>query len=150
MAVDAAGGDSVPAIKVSDNRAKTPIPGEKSVWRVYDNRSIATADVIGLAGEEPGRDGALGLHHPSRQGVGRVLSPSDISEAEPMLEPVFRHGNATRPAPDLDEMRSRRQADLSRLDPGVRRLVNPHIYHVSLTDAVAQLRTGLVEGLVGE
>ena len=150
VAVDDAVGSSVPAIKVSDNRAKTPIPGEKSVWRVYDNRSIATADVIGLADEEPGRDGALGLHHPSRQGVGRVLAPADISEAEPLLEPVFRDGTVTRPAPDLEEMRSRRRADLSRLDPGVRRLVNPHIYHVSLTDAVAQLRTGLVEGLVGK
>ena len=47
-------------------------------------------------------------------------------------------------------MRQRREADLARLDPGVRRLVNPHIYHVSLTDAVADLRTRLIEELTGE
>jgi nicotinate phosphoribosyltransferase len=150
VAVDDAGGTSVPAIKVSDTRAKTPIPGEKSLWRIYDGRGIATADVIGLMDETPGRTGSLDLHHPFRRGVGRTLSAETISEAEPLLAPVFHAGTRTRPAPQLDEMRRRRDADLARLDPGVRRLVNPHIYHVSLTDAVASLRHRLVEELVGE
>ncbi|MDJ0960870.1 MAG: nicotinate phosphoribosyltransferase [Acidimicrobiia bacterium] len=150
VAVDDAEGRSVPAIKVSDNRAKTPIPGRKSVWRVYDRRGIATADVIGLIDERPGRDNTLELHDPFRQGVGRTLKSPDIAELEPLLERAFHSGSKTRPAPDLDTMRERRETDLARLDPGVRRLVNPHIYHVSLTDAVARLRSNLVEELVGE
>jgi nicotinate phosphoribosyltransferase len=44
-------------------------------------------------------------------------------------------------------MRSRRRADLDRLDPGVRRLVNPHIYHVSLTGAMKDLQMSLVREL---
>jgi len=148
VAVDDAAGVSTPAIKVSDSREKTPIPGEKSVWRIYDERGIATADVIGLADERPGIDGPLGLHHPFRQGVRRTLTAADISTAERLLEPVFAHGGRTRPAPELATMRGLREADLSRLDPGVRRLVNPHIYHVSLTDAVARLRRGLVDELI--
>ncbi|MEZ5215317.1 MAG: hypothetical protein R2715_01695 [Ilumatobacteraceae bacterium] len=31
----------------------------------------------------------------------------------------------------LDELRERCRADVDRLDPGVRRLVNPHVYHVA-------------------
>jgi len=150
VAVDDAAGSSTPAIKVSDTRAKTPVPGRKSVWRIYDGRGIATADVIGLEGEVPSTSRALSLHHPFRQGVGRVLEATDISEVEPLVETVFRNGARTRPAPTLSEMRARRRADLERLDPGVRRLVNPHIYHVSLTDTVADLRAGLVQALIGE
>ncbi len=150
VAVDDAAGRSVPAIKVSDNRAKTPIPGRKSVWRIYDRRGIATADVIGLADEHPGSGDHLDLHDPFRQGVGRTLQASDIAESEPLLERSFREGARTRPTPDLDTVRQRRLSDLGRLDPGVRRLVNPHIYHVSLTTPVAQLRSNLVEELVGE
>ena len=89
-------------------------------------------------------------HDPFRQGVGRTLHASDIAEAEPLLERSFFEGARTRPAPDLDTMRLRRESDLARLDPGVRRLVNPHIYHVSLTQSVAQLRSTLVEDLVGD
>jgi nicotinate phosphoribosyltransferase len=44
-------------------------------------------------------------------------------------------------------LRLRRRDDLDRLDPGVRRLVNPHIYHVSLTRAVKDLQTSLVRRL---
>jgi nicotinate phosphoribosyltransferase len=47
----------------------------------------------------------------------------------------------------LEEMRQRRLDDLERLDPGVRRLVNPHIYHVSLTADMKRLQTDLIEQL---
>lgn len=150
VAVDDADGRSVPAIKVSDNRAKIPIPGRKSVWRVYDRRGIATADVIGLSDERPGSAEHLELHDPFRRGVGRTLHASDIAESEPLLERSFLDGTRTRPSPDLDTMRERRRSDLARLDPGVRRLVNPHIYHVSLTAAIAHLRSSLIEELLGE
>ncbi|MCL1694102.1 MAG: nicotinate phosphoribosyltransferase, partial [Actinomycetia bacterium] len=46
--------------------------------------------------------------------------------------------------PSLAEMRQRRLDDLHRLDPGVRRLVNPHFYHVSLTSRVKQLQGELI------
>jgi nicotinate phosphoribosyltransferase len=38
----------------------------------------------------------------------------------------------------------RRLADLERLDPGVRRLVNPHVYHVSLTPELAKLKHEMI------
>ncbi len=47
-------------------------------------------------------------------------------------------------------MRSRRIADLDRLDVGVRRLVNPHIYHVSLTERIKSLQLELIDEAKGE
>ncbi|HEX5696567.1 MAG TPA: hypothetical protein VFZ15_09275, partial [Acidimicrobiia bacterium] len=52
-----------------------------------------------------------------------------------------------RPADDaavIVEARERRLADLDRLDPGVKRLVNPHVYHVSITRRLAELKANLV------
>ena len=42
---------------------------------------------------------------------------------------------------------ARRVADVERFDPGVRRLVNPHEYHVSVTDAVFDLKVQLLAEL---
>ena len=143
----AVGGDEgwVPAIKISDSPEKMPIPGSKRVWRVYDSRGLATADVVAVADETPGRDGAdLVLHHPHREGITRTLAPEAIGGVEELLNPVLDHGSRLDGAPSLDEMRKRRSTDLQSLDPGVRRLVNPHRYHVSLTTRMKDLQRRLV------
>jgi nicotinate phosphoribosyltransferase len=44
----------------------------------------------------------------------------------------------------VGEARKRRIADLERLDPGVKRLVNPHVYHVSVTRRLADLKAKLI------
>ena len=41
-------------------------------------------------------------------------------------------------------MREQRAADVSRLDPGVRRLVNPHVYHVSLSQRLWDLKQDMI------
>ncbi len=137
-------GDWVPAIKVSDTPEKVPIPGKKQIWRLYDSRGRATADVVGRAGEGSPQ-GDLVLHHPHREGVYRKIAAGEITRVEELLVEVFRDGRRTAPAPDLREMRERRVADLDSLDAGVRRLVNPHIYHVSLTAAMKELQLELIE-----
>ncbi len=63
---------------------------------------------------------------------------------------MFRDGKRTGESPDLDEMRARRIEDLDRLDVGVRRLVNPHIYHVSLTEQMKRLQLDLIDRAKGK
>jgi len=134
----------VPSIKVSETPAKVPIPGPNSVWRLYDERGIATVDVIAAADEHPLADEEITLHHPYLDGVTRTVRRSEISQAESLLEPAWRRGARVGPTPVIDELRARRRADLDRLDIGVRRLVNPHVYHVSLTSRLKQLQHDLV------
>ena len=135
------GGDWKPAIKVSDTPAKVMTPGAKRSWRVYDQRGIATADLLALDGETP--NSPLELHHLSQIGVVRHLSADRVSAVEELAERV---STADRPSPheEIILAQQRRLADLERLDPGVRRLVNPHVYHVSMTPELAKLKHEMI------
>ncbi|MCP4201316.1 MAG: nicotinate phosphoribosyltransferase [bacterium] len=133
-----------PLLKVSESPAKTVNPGDKRLWRVYDRRDTATVDVLALASENVVEAGRLELHHPIREDLTRTLMACEISSVEPLLADAVRDGEPVGPPPSIEEMRARRQRDLSRLDPGVRRLVNPHVYHVSLTRELWELKQNLV------
>jgi nicotinate phosphoribosyltransferase len=135
-----------PAIKISENIEKIPVPGEKRLIRAYDRRGLATADIIAEADEDPFSEETVELFHPHRE-AHRTLASTDVSEWEELLGPVFAEGRRIEPEPDIEVLRQRRQADLDRLDPGVRRLVNPHIYHVSLTRRMKTLQLDLMAEL---
>jgi nicotinate phosphoribosyltransferase len=132
------------AMKISDTPAKVPNPGAKRVWRLYDHRGKATADLLCLEDEEiPAQDAWL-LRHPSDHAKYRTLHRSDVTSLEELHQAVLREGRRTQPAPPLEELRRRRAEDVERLDPGIRRLVNPHIYHVSLTPKLWELKQELI------
>ncbi len=135
----------VPVLKVSEARAKIPNPGKKEAWRFYDTRQTATADVLGMDGEDPLATDQVVLHHPTEHTSYRTLDRTDISGIETLAVEVLREGELVYELPELDDIRARRRADLDRLDPGVRRLINPHVYHVSLTEALWDLKISAVE-----
>lgn len=135
-------GDWMPAIKLSDTPAKVINPGRKQVLRLYDRRDSATADVLVQDGEELG-DPVL-LYHPTEPGVIRRLARDDISARESLLEPVDPQIPVNE-REAIDAARGRRHADLERLDAGVRRVVNPHVYHVSLSQGSRDLKETLIE-----
>jgi nicotinate phosphoribosyltransferase len=133
-----------PALKVSDSPAKTPNPGYKQVWRLYDQRGKATADLLSLENENPCEMTEITLRHPSDHAKERVLNQSDISEYEPLLVQVVEQGKLMIEPPQIEDMRRIRVQDVERLDPGVRRIMNPHIYHVSLTQGLWNLKQDLM------
>lgn len=133
-----------PLLKVSESPAKTVNPGDKRLWRVYDRRDTATVDVLALASEDIVKAEKLELHHPIREDLTRTLMADEVSSVEPLLVEVVRDGKRLDRSPSIEEMRALRQRDLLRLDPGVRRLVNPHVYHVSLTRELWNLKQDLV------
>ena len=148
VAVQDDGGEWIPAIKLSETPEKVVNPGDKGLWRLYDERDRATADLVGVADERPDAEQTLHLHHPVKQNVLRTLDRDDLSAVEPLLAESKRAGSPQgEPGfldPSLDDVRSRRDADLARLNSGVRRLVNPHRYHVSLTRRLWDLKQELI------
>lgn len=137
-----------PAMKVSDTPAKTANPGDKDLYRLYDERGRSTADQMTIRGEPaPHETEDIVLRHPVEPGTQRILRPPQISAVEALLEPVLSEGRRLVDPVPLDELRARRHHDLERLDPGVRRLVNPHRYHVSLSQPLWDLKQGLVASL---
>mgnify|MGYP001820954617 CR=1 FL=1 len=140
-------GEWTPAIKLSEDPGKVPLPGRKAVWRLYDQRGAAIVDLIGLADEEPLPDELNVVHHPSRDGISQVIRRDDISHVEPLHDMVHVTGGSVVRSNEpltIDELSKRCSTDVDRLDIGVRRLVNPHRYHVSLTDRLHRLRHDLV------
>jgi nicotinate phosphoribosyltransferase len=133
-----------PAIKISESVSKTPNPGDKRIWRLYDERGKATADLISLEDEQPGQMERVSLHHPTDHAKARILQAKQISAIEPLLVEVLREGKLVYDLPDLAAIRQQRQADVERLDPGVRRIIHPHIYHVSLTQRLWDLKEELI------
>ncbi|MBS1252175.1 MAG: Nicotinate phosphoribosyltransferase pncB2 [Anaerolineales bacterium] len=143
-------GEWAPAIKISESPAKTPNPGHKHVWRVYDQRSSATADLLSLDDEDPWEMDEIVLQHPSDHTKYRILHQDEIAEVEPLLVKVLDQGELVYDRPSIEAMRERREADMARLDAGVKRLVNPHIYHVSLTHRLWELKQELTKSALGE
>ncbi len=129
-----------PAIKVSETPAKTVNPGFKELWRLYDQRKKAVGDLLCLQGEELLAMEKIVLHHPVDPDRFRILKKSEIAEMEKLLEPVLENGRRLGNVPTIEAMRKRRQADTSCLDLGVKRLINPHIYHVSLSEKLWELK----------
>jgi nicotinate phosphoribosyltransferase len=135
----------LPAIKVSESPDKTPNPGHKNVWRLYNQRGNATADLLTLDDEDPQDKSRICLRHPIDHAKFRFLDRDSISEVEPLLIDVVVDGKKVNGEDSLDDMRKRRQKDVVRLDSGVRRIVNPHIYHVSLSQRLFDLKQTLIK-----
>ncbi|HEX6305321.1 MAG TPA: nicotinate phosphoribosyltransferase [Anaerolineales bacterium] len=142
-------GKWIPALKVSESPDKTPNPGHKHVWRIYDRRSKASADLLSLDDEDPREMDQVSLHHPSENTKYRSIDRKDIAEVEPLLVDILDEGQVVYEFPTLEAIREQRKADVERLDVGVKRLINPHIYHVSLTERLWELKRKLIEETMG-
>jgi nicotinate phosphoribosyltransferase len=132
------------AIKISETPSKITNPGSKRVWRIYDRREKAVVDLVALEDEDPTQVERVVLRHPSDHTKLRTLNRRDIARMEPLHVDVLRQGKLVYDLPPLAELRARRQRDIDALDPGIRRLVNPHIYHVSLTQQLWDLKQDLI------
>ncbi len=135
----------LPAIKISESPSKTPNPGNKRVYRVYDQRGIATADVLALHNEDVFSQEELTLLHPTDHTKYRTLRKAGISRIESLQVEILRDGKLVADLPDLARMREIRQWDVDHLDPGVRRIMYPHIYHVSLTQKLWDQKQQLIQ-----
>ncbi len=144
VAVDDGSGTWRPAMKRSDSPVKVLNPGAKRLWRVYDDDGRAVADVLSTADEELAAGEQITLHHHARPDVSRRLTTGRVDE---LLATVVDGGKVVDgTCGDLAAATDRRRHDVETLDPGVRRLVNPHTYHVSITDTLFALKRSLLAG----
>lgn len=88
--------------------------------------------------------GTIFLHHPTDHTKSRHLSKEHISEIEALHVEVLREGKLVYELPTMEEIRQNRKNDLDKLDSGVRRLLTPHMYHVSLTESLWELKQELI------
>lgn len=140
-------GNWKPALKLSETPEKMSDPGSKQVWRLYDKNGKATADMISLEEENAAGYDEFRLYHPWNRSKSRVIGSGEISHAEPLLETVMDSGKLIYNFPSIEEIRERRRKDVDSLDAGVKRLINPHYYHVSISERLMAVKDELVSKL---
>jgi len=138
-------GSWTPTLKISENIDKTLNPGNKRVWRVYDERGKATADLVSLQDEDIPNQRPLELCHPTLATKRRTLESDQIDHIEKLLIPVIKDGKVVADRPEIREMRAVRDKDIDALDPGVLRIMNPHTYHVSLSRKLWDLKQEMIK-----
>ncbi len=132
----------VPTIKVSNNPDKVTNPGIKQVWRFSNGAGSPIADLIGLADDPPAPGTPLEFHHPS--GDYRSFRLEKYAGATPLLAPRMKAGRILDGAADLPAARSRAIAELDLLDDTYKRLINPHVYKVSLSTGLHDLKARMI------
>ncbi|MDR2370903.1 MAG: nicotinate phosphoribosyltransferase [Treponema sp.] len=146
---DDGAGNMIPVMKFSDNPEKTTNPGVKQVWRVKDASGMAVADVMSLDGGdvlEKGRRYAF--WHP--QADYRHFYHEISGGAEALLKLRIDKGGLVSELPPLGDIRSRAAAELDSLDPSYRRLLNPHVYKVAVTEKLRELKLALIKNYIGD
>lgn len=144
------GGSWEPALKLSEVSGKILNPGRKNVWRVYDKDLKAVCDLITMEGEDPSSLEELRLRHPVEDAVERNMHRDDISRIEPLLVDIRKGGRNVYTFPTIEDIRRTRRKDLEALHVGVKRLIMPHHYHVSISQELWRTKKDLIDSLKGE
>jgi nicotinate phosphoribosyltransferase len=134
----------VPVMKISNNPEKTTNPGVKQVHRFYSGEGAPLADLISLEGEEVAAGRPHIFHHP---GDFRSFSLSEYGEIRPLLSKVMGGGKILGEPKSLIEAQQRARENLDSLDGTYKRLINPHLYKVSLSTGLKGLKQRLMNEL---
>ena len=87
------------------------------------------------------------LRHYHERNKRRTLPAKNISRIEPLLLDVLTEGKLVCERPTTEQIRAIRLTDVASLDEGVRRLINPHFYHVSVSEKLWALQENLLRSL---
>lgn len=127
-------------MKLSDNIAKTSLPGLKQVHRYYNADGSLYGDAIALDEEDPPVR-MIHPHFPDRQ------SNLEGKDPEPLLRPVMKEGSRVSGPEPLEAKKERCRDQLRKLPLEHRRFRSPHIYKVGISEKLRDLRTSLQEKL---
>ncbi len=133
-----------PRMKVSNSYEKTTNPGRKQVYRFFDKDGNALADLIALEDEviESGMD--YTFYHPFSTQDQFHLRASKYEEARPLLVKKMENGKKISTSPSLPEIQKRASEMISHFDKSYKRQINPHIYKVSLSEKLRNLKTDMI------
>ena len=136
-------GQFIPRIKISENPAKVTNPGDKKLYRIYENRTgLAVADLIALVDErydDPSKP--LLLFDPENTWKQMVVTDYSI---RPLLKPIFSGGTLVYTSPSIGAIRDYARSELTTLWPEYKRLHKPHYYKVDLSRPLWELKQSML------
>ena len=133
--------ENEPKIKISNDTIKTTNPGDKKVYRFYDQiTGLALGDVIALAEEKIPLD-KFTLVHPTETWKKTEIENYKVRE---LLIPIFINGELVYNTPTINELKKYCEQEYQTLHPGDRRIQKPHEDYVDLTDKLRELKQELI------
>lgn len=137
-------GKIIPKIKISENVEKITNPGFKNIYRVYDNSTgKAEADFIFLREEEPyDTSKPLVLTHPTERW--KQITFNDYTLKALQVD-VIKNGKLVYKLPKLKEIKKYAESELDSFWDEYKRLDHPHVYKVDLSDALYELKKGMLD-----
>lgn len=133
-----------PTLKVSNSFEKTTNPGIKQVYRFYDENDNALADLITLDDEEVRDDVNHTFFHPFSMGDFFVMRKGSYKYSRPLLSQKMKGGRRISEKRELHEIQAYAASSLEHLHKSYKRQINPHIYKVSLSRRLRDLKMDLI------
>lgn len=138
-------GRLVPKIKLSENIDKVTNPGVKKVVRIYDiHTKKIKADIIALEEEVFDGKSDLTIFHPLAAWKKMTFNIGSYTVRE-LLEPVFINGECVYEDKAVWKIRDYCTKEKDSLWNECKRLVNPHILPVDLSERLYALKTSMIE-----
>ena len=138
-------GEFVPKIKLSENSEKITNPGNKTIFRIYDNETgKIRADLICLVDETFDASQDL-LIFDSVETWKKTKLKGDTYHMRELLVPVFQNGECVYNSPSVMDIREYCTKEQNTLWDETRRLVNPHEVYVDLSDKLFRIKAGLLD-----
>ncbi|GAX89501.1 nicotinate phosphoribosyltransferase [Effusibacillus lacus] len=135
-------GVMTPKIKVSENPEKITNPGYKRAVRLYLEDGMATADLIMLAEEQLDPSEPLTLFHPIHTYKRKTIRNFKMEE---LLVPILVKGEIVYELPEVEQIRRRAKTQLNSFPHEIKRPINPHAYHVDLSEKLWNLKQRLLK-----
>lgn len=133
-------GVDLPRMKHSDSTVKVTNPGFKSLYRIYEKgKGKAFADLITLHDEKPAKP--LTLTHAIDRWKTTTFEDYDCKQ---LLIPIFKNGKCVYECPPLEYTVDFSRRELNKFWDEYKRLSNPHIYKVDLSDELYNLKMTLL------
>ena len=141
--MDKATGQFMPKIKLSENSEKITNPGNKTVYRVYDADGMIKADLIALADETYDESQPLLLFDPVETWKKTLMEPGEYSMREIMVK-VFDKGECVYDSPNVMDIQKYCKQEQATLWDESKRLINPQVVHVDLSQKLYDLKQELL------
>ncbi|MBU1078352.1 MAG: nicotinate phosphoribosyltransferase [Spirochaetes bacterium] len=142
------GSHYIPSIKVSNNPEKMTNPGIKNVLRIY-NDGLIIGDLIALESERKNLEQSarkkdpLVLYHPEYDH--KCIKITGYSKVKFLLKNIIKKGELNYKFPSLKKIHLTGKKNMKELHYTHKRLLNPHIYKVSVTKKLMDLKMSLME-----
>ncbi len=132
-----------PRIKISSNLDKSTDPGIKRVVRYYNRDHQPLGDVLFQDDEPWPRSGTVAGRRRNEPHIEQRLP--DTARGEELLVTVFEEGRRVHDTPPTSEIRRRALEAIAALPEEYKRLRNPEIYKVVLSEETGRLKARLLE-----